>query len=474
MNPVCAACGQQNEAGAGFCEHCGASLRAARQVCAYCASPNDSDARFCKGCGASLGSAAAPSGVVATAPAHSAKAPPPLATPQSFAGLYHFVRSHLLIVNSLVGFASTAVALLDFLSPRLWILPRVVYSATALLACVLLATAMVPGLDRWLLGWLFRSEDSRHPLWRRGGWQFAVLLLALVSGFGFESVAKAQQGGVIVSAIPGLRGWQQRLLSIDAKLQVVKVGVAAANTKLDRIEADINPANPADRCADLDCAISGGASAKAVRALFAKGETLPGSSIVVNSMLWTAATTPNPDQAQIVDLLLQHGADAQAPLLVYLEDSRLLTIVGQRNSQAIFDKADLAANPMAGLLAMPGPQVLKTWNAVEGCLDDPLHHRGPTLIEGAALLGNSTLVAHLQAEGIHFPARPLLCTWSAPGGIHAEVRVHFDPSSGSVARIDGSVVIPPQMRGFMPSASATTAPVPSPIFTPQAPAARRE
>ena len=473
MNPVCAACGQHNEAGAGYCEHCGASLRAARQVCPHCASPNDSDARFCKGCGASLGSAAAPSGVVATAPAHSAKAPPPLATPQSFAGLYHFVRSHLLIVNSLVGFASTAVALLDFLSPRLWILPRVVYSATALLACVLLATAMVPGLDRWLLGWLFRSKDSWHPLWRRGGWQFAVLLLALVSGFGFESVAKAQQGGVIVSAIPGLRGWQQRLLSIDANLQVVKVGVAAANTKLDRIEADINPANPADRCADLDCAISGGASAKAVRALFAKGETLPGNPAIVGVMLWEAASTPNRDQAQIVDLLLQHGADARAAFDPMLPDSRLVTLVGQRNSQAIYDKADLSASIFAN---SGGSQdrVLDMWNTMAACLFGGPHHRGPTLIEAAALLGNSTLVAHLQGEGIHFPARPLLCTWSAPGGIHAEVQVHFDPSSGSVARIDGSVVVPPQMRGFMSSDSATTAPLPSPIFTPPAPAARRE
>ncbi len=472
MNPVCAACAQHNEAGASFCEHCGASLQPARRACPRCASFNDADARFCKGCGASLGAQAAAPGAVSTPVAHAAKAPPPLATPQSFAGLYHFVRSHLLIVNSLVGFASTAVALLDFLSPRLWVLPRVIYGATALLACVLLATAMVPGLDRWLLGWLFRSEDPRHPLWRRGGWQFAVLLLALVSGFGFESVAKANQGGVLASSIPGLRGWQARLLSIDSNLHLVKAGVAAANTKLDRIEADVDPANPADRCADLPCAIDGGASAKAVRELFARGQSLPANPALAASLLWEAAATPNPDQAKVVDLLLQHGADAQAALLPILEDARLVTIAGQRNSQAIYDKAELSASMLPGTFAAYSDRTLQTWDSMASCVADGAA-RGPTLIQAAALLGNATLVAHLMHEGIRFPAKPLLCSWSAGPGSHADVWVHFDPATGQVARIDGSAFVAPPMRGLMLPGSAPAAPAPSPGFAVQGPAKRR-
>ena len=470
MNPICAACGKGHEAGARYCEHCGASLQPALQVCPRCASPNDSDARFCKGCGASLGTAQAQPAVVATAPAHSAT-PPPLATPQSFAGLYHFVRSHLLIVNSLVGFASTTVALLDFLSPRLWILPRVIYGTTALLACVLLATAMVPGLDRWLLGRLFRSADPRHPLWRRGGWQFTLLLLALVTGFGFESVAKARQGGVIASSIPALRGWQARLLSIDANLHVVNAGVAAANTKLDRIEADVDPANPADRCADLQCAIDGGASAKAVSELFARGQSLPANPALAASLLWEAAATPNPDQAKVVDLLLQHGADAQAALFPILEDARLVTIAGQRNSQAIYDKAELSASMLPGTFAAYSDRALVTWDTVASCLADGAA-RGPTLIQAAALLGNATLVAHLLREGIRFPAKPLLCSWSGGLGSHAEVWVHFDAATGQVARIDGSAYVAPPMRGLVLPGSAPAAPAPG--FAVQGPANRRQ
>ena len=192
--------------------------------CAECGSRLERGSQFCESCGA---------------PAR----PRALATPRSLEGLYHFVRSHLLIVNSLVGFASTSVALLDFLSPRLWILPRLIYSATAMLACVLLAAAVLPGLDRWLLGWLSSAEARRHPLWRSGSWQFAVLLLALVTGFGFESVAKASQGGVLAARFPAVRAFQQQFLQLHQDIVQVEQGVNQANTRLKvLVDAQHSPA----------------------------------------------------------------------------------------------------------------------------------------------------------------------------------------------------------------------------------------
>ena len=232
MTAACANCGAPQQQSAGFCDQCGKPLQSARLACAICAEGNEPDARFCKGCGASLRARPGPLPTPARPAAPAAKAPAPLATPQSFAGLYHFVRSHLLVVNSLVGFASTSVALLDFLSPRLSVLPRLIYASTATLALVLLIVAFVPRVDRWLLGRWFPSDDPGHRLWRRGGWQFAVLLLALVTGFGFESVAKASQGGVLAAGFPAVKDWQRQFLQLREGMGQVQAGVAHANTQL--------------------------------------------------------------------------------------------------------------------------------------------------------------------------------------------------------------------------------------------------
>ncbi|HEX7084027.1 MAG TPA: adenylate/guanylate cyclase domain-containing protein [Gaiellaceae bacterium] len=53
---VCASCGNENPAGARFCEGCGNSLAA---TCAACGTVASSGARFCSGCGAALAPAAA-------------------------------------------------------------------------------------------------------------------------------------------------------------------------------------------------------------------------------------------------------------------------------------------------------------------------------------------------------------------------------------------------------------------------------
>lgn len=49
--PICPKCGVKNEAGAKFCDHCGAPLS---KICPKCGESNDGDSTFCRKCGAPL------------------------------------------------------------------------------------------------------------------------------------------------------------------------------------------------------------------------------------------------------------------------------------------------------------------------------------------------------------------------------------------------------------------------------------
>ena len=156
------------------------------------------------------------------------------------AGLYDFVRQHLLIANNLLLAAGTLVAALDFLAPRLSLAPTIVYSATAALLLLMVAAAVAPALVGRLLsavGFVAMREDL-VPLWRRPAWQFAVAILLGVSVLGWASVAKASQGGWIASKFPGARSLQESMLSLSADVADIRQGVDAANGKLDGIVAD--------------------------------------------------------------------------------------------------------------------------------------------------------------------------------------------------------------------------------------------
>ncbi len=237
-----------------FCAHCGHSIQASRIPCSGCSTLNDADSQYCKHCGAALsaGGVSAKRNSPATAPAAQASAPT-----HAFSGLYRFVRDHVVIVNGLVGFAITSVSLLDFLSPRLSILPAVIYTGTALLAVVLLASALIPPLDRWMNQLLHGTPSSQQPTWRRGTWQFAVLLLTLVSAFGFESVAKAQQGGVLASRFPAIKQFQQQFLQLHQDLGKVQAGVDQANAKMDRLLAADDDPHRAIRARGYDASDDG-------------------------------------------------------------------------------------------------------------------------------------------------------------------------------------------------------------------------
>lgn len=348
-------------------------------------------------------------------------------TGHPFEGLYGFVRGHLLIVNNVVLACGTLVGALDFLAPRLSLLPRLLYSCTALLAIAMIGAALAPTLAAriWALAgrpWPWQGG----PLWRRPLWQLLVAILVGVSIVGFASVAKAAQGGLIASAFPAARTLQEDLLSMRADVSDIKSGVGEANAKLDRIERAVDPSNAADRCADLDCAVSNGASPEAVERLFTKGVQVPGGPLPQGALLLEAALSPGAGRLEVIDLLARKGLDINVLIPPVLSDPATLTRQGKRAVADIQQTANFAANPLAKHAQAGGNAAAKdmdAWNAVAFCFQRT--SGGVSLMELAALLGDAELTAHLHARGIKPPDRPLACRWKFG---HAEgiARVEID------------------------------------------------
>lgn len=160
------------------------------------------------------------------------------AQPRPFEGLYGFIRHHLTAVNAVVLFASTIVAAIDFLSPKLAGLPTIIYSITAMLVVAMLAAAAFPVATGKVLSKRgIGLEQDGMPLWKRPAWRLCLLGLVGVSLAGFASVAHTTQGGVIASRIPAAKSLQESLLGISRDVADIRIGVDAANAKLDALVA---------------------------------------------------------------------------------------------------------------------------------------------------------------------------------------------------------------------------------------------
>jgi hypothetical protein len=362
-----------------------------------------------------------------TAPAH------------AFAGLYEFIKGHLVVVNNLIAFSCFAVGALDFMAPKLWLLPRVVSSCRVMFAVGMLAAAVVPSLAAKAQARFFGPAPSHEPLWRRGGWQFGFAMLCVVSVVGFASVAKASAGGLAASQFPAVRSFQEELLSLRSDVAEVKAGVGEANAKLDRIADAVDPSKAADRCADLDCAIQNGASPKAVRKLFAKGAKVPGDAPNAGALLVMAATSQAADRLEVIDLLIRNGIDRDMPLQPILLDPAALTKAGALNAKKVFDEAALEFDPVLRFaLKAPGSGApIQRWNQVAGCF--ARSSGGMALIEFAALQGDSELVEHLSSHGARFPGRALACRWKRgrllrdpDRRLGGEARAEFSGPGGAV------------------------------------------
>ena len=360
-------------------------------------------------------------------------AAPTVSSESPVSGLYAFVRNHLAVVNGLVLASGTVVALLDFLAPRVSVLPRVVYSITFALVVLMVLAAVAPALvGRSLaaLGLAFTRRDST-PLWRKPGWQAVVALLALVTAVGFASVAKASQGGLLASASPAVRSLQEDVLSIRGEVSDIGIGVRAANTKLDAIATAVNPDNTADLCPDVTCALAGEASSKIIRRLFEKGVKVPGNPINDGVLLMLAARSRGAGRLETVDLLFQHGVDRNLRFLPNVLGPGELTREAVRWAREVVEVSSVHK-----LMPEPfnpgGNEDVLAWNEMVGCF--LRSSQGVTLLELAALRGDGELVAHLVAGGSKPLGRPLVCSVSSLGR-RGYARVVFDPATARVLSI---------------------------------------
>ena len=213
----------------------------------------------------------------------------------------------MLIANSLIAASTTAVAMLDFFAPRLSVLPRLIYTATALTVALMILGALFPaGAGAVLRAIGFGAASRSAPLWRRPAWQFSVALLLAVTALGFISVAKAERGGALADSFDGVKSAQESLLGLRQASAAIQTGVDAANAKLDRIAQSVDPDNPADKCPDIQCAISDGASRKAIEKLLAKGQKLP-EGLFISGYLWQLSQRASPNRFAIHDIYRERG-----------------------------------------------------------------------------------------------------------------------------------------------------------------------
>lgn len=356
------------------------------------------------------------------------------------APLYDFIRGHLLIVNNLVVGSGTLVGVLDFLAPRLSVLPKIIYSATAGVALLMLVAGIAPVAVERALAALGRAAGKAGavPLWRRPAWQFATALLIVVSAVGFATVAKAEQGGVIASQFPAVRSLQESLLSLNQNVAQVKAGVDEANGKLDRIVDAVDPDNVADKCADIPCAIQDGASPKAVARLFAKGAKVPGNALEAGALLDAVAISDKPGRLEVIGMLYDHGMSPDLKFQPRVEDAKQLTPQGVKVAAELLAAARWSESPFAKIPKQyrmsSGDKDVDAWNDFADCaLRDS---GGVSPMELAAIRGDKELWAYLEGRGAKLPARPLICKWSTGSRGHGGVRVLISGGAASVLALD--------------------------------------
>lgn len=224
---------------------------------------------------------------------------------------------------------------------------------------------------------------------------------------------------------------QQRLVALQSDVSEVKSGVASANEALKRIETAVDPVNSADRCADLECALTEGASAATVQKLFDKGARLTAHPLILGQLLTDAALTSRPDRFKVLDILVRHGVDLGAPFKPMIFDVRLLRSDGLQLAEAVWRTARLAEAPLFARSSMAsGDEGLDRWNQMASCLT--LNGLRLNLRELAALVGDAPLYQFLSRRGVPLPVQELRCEARLTDRTLALTRLHIDPASGRV------------------------------------------
>ena len=312
----------------------------------------------------------------------SAKAEP---TPSLLGATYQFIRDHLIPVNTLIALAVFIVGALDFFKPMAPpSLPVIIYSATALLALVLFVAGLLPAKPSAQVEG--NPAKPWKPMRQRPIWILSVSLLALITGLGWASYAKASDKGLIADSFSSAAAVQTAL----AKLQK---SADTADAKLDVIIEKQGSATLAgDACPTLDCAVGMGASEATLRRFIAQGAALPTEPAFLGSLINRLSKARNPARM---------GA-----LAVYLDTRALPDINARAAKVAIHEPQELAAIA-AQLPPELRPRVVEIFTGRNACGMPTLR-----LTEIAALNGDKPLYEWLVAHGAD-PALPN--QWCAKG-----------------------------------------------------------
>ena len=298
-----------------------------------------------------------------------AKAEP---APSLLAATYQFIKDHLIPVNTLIALAVFIVGALDFFKPMAPpSLPVIIYSATALLALVLFVAGLLPAKPRARAD--VDPAKPWKPLRQRPGWILGVSLLALITGLGWASYAKASEKGLIADSFSSVAAVQTAL----AKLQS---SADTADAKLDVIIEKQGSATLAgDACPTLDCAVGMGASEATLKRFISQGAALPTEPALFGSSINRLSKARNP--ARI------------GTLAVYLDTHALPDINARAAKVAIHEPQELQIIA-AQLPAELRPRVAEIFTGRHACGMPTLR-----LIEIAAINGDKPLYEWLVARG---------------------------------------------------------------------------
>lgn len=290
-----------------------------------------------------------------------------------------FIREHLVPLNNIVLLAGSSVAALDFLAPRLSILPKIVFGATGAFSVVLLLAAFTPGLLNRAVAALLRATEGK-ALRSSPPWQISVVMLALITLMGGVSIAKADSGGLIASSSPTLSAWQSSLLGIEAQTAAIRQGTDQANQKLDSLAGKIaSPSFAGDACPTIDCAVGMGASEATLKRFIDQGAALPTEPALFGSSISRLSKSRNPAR--------------MGTLTAYLDTRALPDINARAARVAIHEPQELQA-VAAQLPADLRPRVAEIFTGRHACGMPSLR-----LTELAALNGDKELYDWLREHG---------------------------------------------------------------------------
>ena len=325
------------------------------------------------------------------------------AEPTLLAATQQFIKDHLIPVNTLIAFSVFTVAALDFFRPMAPpSLPVIIYSGTALLALGLFIAGLIP--ERAPSSKDAPTTERRKPLRQKPGWILGVSLLALITGLGWASYAKASDKGLIADSWGSAAAIQTALVKLQSSAD-------RADEKLTVIIEKQNSATLAgDGCPTIDCAVGMGASEATLKRFIEQGACLPTEPAAFGSAIHRLSKSRHPARLGTVAAYL---------------DSRALPDINARAAQiAIHEPSELQA--VAAQLPLElRPRVAEIFTGRNACGMPTLR-----LIEIAALNGDKPLYEWLVAHG----ADPSLPNQWCKAGPFAAPFTARDLARGSAAK----------------------------------------